>query len=174
MSLRPVSITLAEANAYVLAFHRHAGGLPAARFAVAAADEHGDVRGVAIGGNAKARGLDSRGVLEVNRVCTEGYYNACSFLYARCRRAAKELGYWRAYTYTTDVETGASLRADGWVPDAETGARDWAKERGAGRAAKGGPRIRWRYEIAEPPPDLTWPDELTVVPPPSLFDEVAA
>lgn len=171
MSLRPVPIDRDEANAYVDAFHRHADPLPVVRFSVAAVDRDGNVRGVAMAGNAKARMLDLRGVLEVNRVCTRGYENACSFLYARCRRAAKELGYWRVYTYTTDAETGASLRADGWVRDAATPPRDWSKERGAGRTAQGGARVRWRYDICDPPRSLTWPE---FPKPDSLFDGVAA
>lgn len=174
MSLRPVPLTVDEANAYVDAFHRHAVPLPVVRFSVATVDGTGHVRGVAMAGNAKVRGLDKRGVLEINRICTRGYDNACSFLYARCRRAAKELGYWRCYTYTTDKETGGSLRADGWVPDGETAARDWEKERGPGRTVKGGCRIRWRFDIAAPPADLIWPRELVPVPDPSLFDELVA
>lgn len=161
MSLVPVSITLAEANAYVGKFHRHSKErMPGARFALAAVDADGLVRGVAIGGDPKARMLDTRGVLEVNRVCTEGYRNACSFLYARCRRAGRELGYWRAYTYTTDRETGSSLLADGWRPDGETAARDWEKERGPGRSASGGPRIRWVVDMAACPPVAVWPEAL--------------
>lgn len=44
-------------------------------------------------------------------------------LYGASARAAKALGYRRAYTYTLAEESGASLRAAGWELDAELPAR---------------------------------------------------
>ncbi len=47
---------------------------------------------------------------------TDGTKNANSFLYAACRRAVQALGYLRIITYTLKTESGASLRAVGWMP----------------------------------------------------------
>lgn len=170
--LRAVPITRDQANLYVERYHRHAGRLPVTRFQVAVADESGLIRGVAIAGNPKARELDDGWELEVNRVCTDGCRNACSFLYARCVRFGRAAGFTDAWTYTADRETGASLKASGWTIDGQTEARDWAKERGAGRTASGGPRVRWVIRLAEPF-ETRWPEALHGPAPASLFDAAA-
>jgi hypothetical protein len=65
-------------------------------------------------GRPRARRIDQINTVEVLRLCTDGTHNACSFLYAACRRAAKELGYERIITYILDSESGTSLKASGW------------------------------------------------------------
>jgi hypothetical protein len=148
--------------------------MPAARFATAAVSDDGLIRGVVIAGNPKARALDGAWELEVNRVCTEGYRNACSFLYGRARWYGKAAGYCLLYTYTTSEEDGASLKASGWTFEAETDGRDWGKERGPGRAAKGGPRGRWTIRLADPlPTPVHWPAKREAELPDSLFASVA-
>ena len=47
-------------------------------------------------------------------LCTDGIANGCSFLYSRCARIAKLMGYQKIITYTLATENGASLRASGW------------------------------------------------------------
>jgi hypothetical protein len=170
--LRAVPCTRDEANAYVRHLHRHAGVLPVHRFACAAVTADGVVRGVVIAGNPKARALDGGWELEVNRVCTEGYRNACSFLYARAIRFAKTGGFTVVYTYTTEEEDGGSLRAVGFRPEADTDARDWERERGPGRTAAGGPRVRWSLKVAEPlSVPVQWPHAVVEARPASLFEE---
>jgi hypothetical protein len=171
VSLRAFPITLDEANAYVRRIHRHAPQrMIACRFATAAVSDDGLIRGVVIAGNPKARALDGAWELEVNRVCTEGYRNACSFLYGRARWYGRAAGYCLLYTYTTSDEDGASLKASGWTFEAETDGRDWAKERGPGRTAKGGPRGRWTIRLANPlPVSVRWPEELQAERPDTLF-----
>lgn len=120
MSLRLVPVTLAQADAFVDHYHRHNDPPGRARFAVGCADDTGLVRGVAVAGNPKARMLDDGATLEIVRVCTDGARNASSMLYGACARAAKSLGFVRVITYTLDAETGASLRAAGFVPVART------------------------------------------------------
>lgn len=172
--LRAVPITRDQANAFVAQVHRHAQQrMVSTRFQVAAADQAGLIRGVGIAGNPKARALDGGWELEVNRVCTDGYRNACSFLYARCVRFGRAAGFATMYTYTTDKETGASLKASGWEVDAETAARDWSKERGADRTASGPPRVRWIIRLCDPF-EARWPEALTEPAPASLFDGAAA
>lgn len=63
--------------------------------------------------------------LEAIRLCTDGTENACSFLYAKAARVAKELGYKRIYTYILENESGASLKASGWTFDGETKGGSW-------------------------------------------------
>ena len=93
--------------------------------------------------------------LEVNRTCTTGERNANSMLYGAIWRAAKAMGYTRCITYTQADETGASLRAVGWLKEAELPARgSWAEsskklkslrdKEGSGGVA----RVRWAIQAA--------------------------
>lgn len=141
MSLVIVPISLAEANAYVEANHRHHKPVPGAKFCIAVAARHdiGDprpggagfgmstdlVHGVAIVGRPVARRQDDGWTLEVNRCCTDGTKNACSALYGAAWRAAKALGYRRLITYTLPAEGGASLRASGWRCLGERRSGNW-------------------------------------------------
>ena len=157
--MRTAAISLGEANAYVVAFHRHNGRLPSAKFAVACCTDDGIVLGVAIGGLPKARMLMDGGTLEVNRVCSDGSRNVCSFLYGACIRAAKALGYWRAITYTVESEAGASLRAAGWTSDGSAGGGSWIRSSRADGATNDhdtGLKNRWSIRWAQPV-RLTWP-----------------
>lgn len=172
---RAVPLTLAEANAYVTAVHRHNGKIPMARIAVGAIDETGTLRGVALATRPVARGLGHPTTLEVARVCTDGAPNLCSFLYARIVRAAKELGYARLVTYTLTEEDGASLKAAGWVMVSDeqrrrerggSRTRDWT-ERGRESLKHLGPRNRWEISLAEPVM-WSWPEG--ILPERSLFD----
>lgn len=82
--------------------------------------------GVAQVGRPLARFLDDGETLEVLRCCTDGTKNACTFLYSRCARVARELGYRRIITYILDSETGISLKASGWHCEAENvGGKTW-------------------------------------------------
>lgn len=75
-----------------------------------------------------ARALDDGLTLEVNRTCTDGTKNANSMLYGAIWRAAKAMGYRKCVTYTQHDESGASLRAVGWVRAKELAARgSWAQ-----------------------------------------------
>jgi hypothetical protein len=96
------------------------------------------------------------GLLEVTRVTTDGTPNACSMLYGAICRAAKALGYTSVITYTQEGETGASLRAAGFHPEAELPpARPWTQPSrpryeenlfGERRRPKG-PKTRWRRTL---------------------------
>jgi hypothetical protein len=123
MKVTPIS--LAEANAFVGAHHRHHKPVAGCKFCVAVSDDGGVVRGVAIVGRPVARRLDDGWTLEVNRCCTDGARNACSMLYAAAWRAAKALGFRRMITYTLPEEGGASLRASGWRLVGERGGGNW-------------------------------------------------
>jgi hypothetical protein len=148
--LRPTTIT--AAREYVAEHHRHnrppVGGLFAA-----GVESDGQLVGVAIAGRPVARALQDGRTIEVTRCCTDGTRNACSMLYGAITRAAKALGWRVAYTYTLDneAESGASLRASGWVEDERIAPRaGWdtpSRRRDNDRTPDGG-RIRWRKELA--------------------------
>jgi hypothetical protein len=126
VTLQLVPATREEANAFVLAHHRHHDPVIGHIFAVAAAVDE-TVVGVAIVGRPVARMLDNGWTAEVTRVCTNGARNACSFLYGACWRAARALGYRKLITYTLASEGGASLRAAGWRCVGEAGGGSWSR-----------------------------------------------
>lgn len=115
-----VPVTRDQARLFVNEEHRHniAPQAMSVIFQVGVAEE-GDLVGVAIGGRPAARALCDGMTLEVLRTCTRGAKNANSMLYGACARAAKALGYLRLVTYTLADEPGSSLKAAGWVRDAD-------------------------------------------------------
>lgn len=100
--LELVPISLKEANAYVERYHRHHKPVVGHKFSIAAAVD-GEIVGVAIVGRPVSRYLDDGWTLEVNRLCTNGYRNACSFLYSAAWRAARNLGYKKLMEELTEV-----------------------------------------------------------------------
>ena len=106
-------VELKDANEFIEAYHRHHKSVIGHRFSLGAYDGE-KLCGVAIVGRPKAREIDYKKTVEVTRLCTDGTPNACSFLYAACRRCAKELGYERIITYILESENGTSLKAAGW------------------------------------------------------------
>lgn len=88
LTLTPV--TLATANAFVNAHHRHHKATAGHKFSIGCAKD-GELVGVAIVGRPVSRYLDDGWTLEVNRLCTTGEKNACSILYAASARAAKAM-----------------------------------------------------------------------------------
>lgn len=125
--LTVVPITLRRAKAFIAQHHRH--NKPPAGWKFGIGLVSGDVLvGVATAGRPIARYFDDGLTLEINRTCTDGTPNANSKLYGAVWRAAKAMGYCRAITYTQADETGASLRAAGWVKIKELPARkSWAE-----------------------------------------------
>lgn len=131
MKLCPV--TLKQSCAFVAMLHRHNKPPRGHKFSIGLkADEPvpglGDMLvGVAMVGRPVARALDNGVNAEVTRTCTDGTRNANSMLYGAAARACKAMGYEKLYTYTQAGESGASLRAAGFVRDADLPARgSWA------------------------------------------------
>lgn len=143
VSLFLIPSNLDDANAFVRKHHRHSRPVVGQKFSVAVADDEG-VRGVAISGRPRARGLQDGWTIEILRVCTDGARNACSKLYSACCRSAKGMGYRLAVTYTLASESGASLRAAGFHAVAEVKDRQWGCESRprAERDLVGG-KVRW-------------------------------
>lgn len=111
--LRP--ITFKQANDYVESQHRHHGKCPPGyhNFCVGVESEDG-LEGVAIVGRPTNRNNHDGYTLEVIRLASGGYRNACSMLLGACARASRAMGARRIITYTLESEGGASLRAAGW------------------------------------------------------------
>lgn len=126
--LELVPITFEEANTFVERHHRHHQPVTGHKFSLAVAwHSSAFIVGVAIVGRPVSRMLDNGWTLEVNRVCTDGTRNACSFLYGASWRAAKALGYKRLITYTLAEEGGMSLRGAGWKVVGERGGGKWSR-----------------------------------------------
>ena len=127
MKIKP--ITIKEANQYVSKYHRHHGAVAGCKFALAVYD--GDIcHGVAICGRPISRHLDNGLTIEINRLCTDGLTNACSFLYGACCRVAKAMGYEKAITYILSSEPGSSLKASNFTLEADNvGGEQWTGKR---------------------------------------------
>lgn len=113
LSVRPVS--LKQANEFVENLHRHHRKTQGHKFSEGCFDENDVLHGVAIVGRPVSRFLDDGCTLEVTRLCTDGTFNACSILYSRCAKIAKEMGYTKIITYILEEEQGTSLKASGWT-----------------------------------------------------------
>jgi hypothetical protein len=113
------------ANEFVLLHHRHHGKVRGCKFCLGVVDEENTLRGVAVVGRPVSRHLDNGLTAEVTRICTDGYVNACSFLYAACARTAKSMGFEKIITYILESENGASLRASGWYCGGPCGGGNW-------------------------------------------------
>ena len=128
MGLIVKPITYKEACAFVNDNHRHRKAPVGHKFSVAAYDGE-RLCGVVMVGRPVSRVLYDGLTLEVNRLCTDGTKNACSLLYATAWKGAQALGYRRIVTYTLESESGASLRAAGWICDGKAGGTHWTGKR---------------------------------------------
>ena len=124
--IRPT--TLRFANEYVAKYHRHHKPSAGHKFSICCMQGE-KVVGVAICGRTVSRYLDDGYTLEVNRLCVDGTYNACSKLYGACARIAKEMGYNKIITYILKSENGASLKASNFICEGEAGGEVWTGKR---------------------------------------------
>lgn len=108
-----VHVELREANAYIERLHRHHKRIQGHRFSIGV-QQQGVLVGVAVVGR-PVGGTHQSDWVEVTRCCTDGTYNACSFLYGAAARAAKALGFLRIQTFILEDELGTSLKATGWT-----------------------------------------------------------
>jgi hypothetical protein len=145
LQARPIE--LRDANAFVDRLHRHHDPVYRDKVRVAAYD--GDkLVGVAQLARPVSRILDDGNTVEVVRLCTDGTHNACSFLYGRAARVARELGYSKIITYILDSEDGASLRAAGWHMEASTKGGSWdCPSRHRATTAPTVPKQRWVKDL---------------------------
>ena len=139
--IKPIS--LKDANAFITAYHRHHKAVRGCKFCISLVDEDNNIVGVAICGRPVSRYLDDGDTLEVNRLCTNGYKNACSRLYGACCRIAKEMGYKRVITYTLESESGASLKASNFVCEGTAGGKIWTGTRCRDNGVPPEMKTRW-------------------------------
>lgn len=139
--IKPIS--LKEANTFVTAFHRHHKAVRGCKFCISLVDENDIVIGVAICGRPVSRYLDDGLTLEINRLCTDGTYNACSILYGACVRVAKEMGYKKVITYILESENGASLKASNFICEGKAGGKIWTGSRNRDNGVPKEMKTRW-------------------------------
>ena len=151
-------ITLRQANAMIGAHHGHNEAVRGWRFGVGLSRD-GELVAVAVAGRPVGQGFDGYRDIEITRVCIDEagvHRNAASRLYGALCRASTALGYRTAYTYTLAEEDAASVRAAGFVLDAELGAREsWNMPRRprqdqtlfGPRKRPTGPKYRWRRDL---------------------------
>ena len=125
--MRAVPIELKEANEFVERLHRHHAPVHRDKIRIGCEADDGHLCGVIQMARPVNRCLDDGFTIEVVRCCTDGEPNACSFLYSRAARIAKEIGYTKIITYILASESGASLKASGWKKEAENvGGGSWS------------------------------------------------
>lgn len=113
-SLETIPLNFKEAKEFVNRYHRHHISPQGYKFAVGVSTGD-EIIGVVIAGRPVSRFKDDGKTLEVTRLCVKpGYKNACSLLYAKVARIAKEMGYYKLLTYTLESENGTSLLATGF------------------------------------------------------------
>lgn len=149
MNLKPFRVELKGANEYVARLHRHHAPVTGHRFSLGVQKNTG-LCGVAICGRPVGRMIPQSDVLEVNRCCTDGTRNACSWLYTAAARCAREMGFRAVITYTNVEEDGASLRACGWWPEVMPLLSDYSfssskRERAPKKGKDMGQKIRWLW-----------------------------
>lgn len=146
MKAEPIELKIA--NDYVAKLHRHHPPVYRDKFRLACIADDGHMCGVIQAARPVARHLDDGKTIEVVRCCTDGESNACSFLYSRMARIAKEMGYRKIITYILDEESGSSLKASGWHKEAETKGHDWScKSRPRNTKAPKCNKQRWSKEL---------------------------
>ena len=117
--MKAIPLELKKANQIVEQWHRHHDPVHRDKFRIGCVDEKNEIVGVIQCARPVSRYLDDGLTIEVVRCCTNGTKNACSFLYSRAARIAKEMGYMRIITYILQSEDGTSLKASGWHIDKE-------------------------------------------------------
>ena len=156
--MKTIPIGFRAACDYVERVHRHHRPPRGHKFSIGLVDK-GSVVGVIMAGRPVNRNLDDGLTLEVNRLATDGTFNACSMLYGAVSRAAKAMGYWRVVTYTLPSEGGASLRASGWELDAVTAGGQWVDWGPVKRSNDWptGSKSRWIKRFEPSRPSITLP-----------------
>lgn len=151
--LRP--ITVKAATAWVKATHRHLPTVQGGLFAVSV-EQGPELVGAGIVGN-PARVWQGTGRCVISRVAVTagldrvGTHAApvCTMIYGSLCRAARALGYREAWTYTLPEESGASLRAAGFIDMGLTRAEEWDRpSRARSAAVRPEAKRRWMRPLS--------------------------
>jgi hypothetical protein len=122
--MKAVPLELKAANAFVDRLHRHHKPVLRDKFRIGC-EVDGMLVGVVQVARPVSRMLDDGATIEVVRLCTDGTPDACSFLYGKAARIAKEMGYSKIITYILESESGTSLKAAGWNKEGDTEGGAW-------------------------------------------------
>lgn len=147
-----IPLELREANEFIGRLHRHHKPVQGHRFSIGAVREDTkELVGVCTVGRPVARKTNPKEVLEITRMCTDGTYNACSFLYACAARIGKELGYISIQTFVLDTETGSSLKASGYKLVGKSSGGQWVHTDGKPRRSDQPtcPKNKWSKDLNE-------------------------
>ena len=144
MEIRP--ITFRAACDFVSLHHRHHKPTVGCKFSIGLFDGDNMV-GCAICGRPVSRHLDDGLTCEINRLCTDGTYNACSMLYGACCRVAKEMGYKQIITYILESENGASLKASNFTCEGLAGGTHWTGKRDRGQDIPAEMKTKWSRKL---------------------------
>lgn len=146
LELRPVTVRAACDRVRIL--HRHLPRVVGGLFGVTVWVD-GELVGVGIASQPKARQSNDGYTVEISRIATDGHPNACSRLYGALCRAAAAIGMRRAVTFTRLDEPGTSLRAAGFREDGVTQEQSWDRPQRSRRELQSQVR-RWVRELSEP------------------------
>lgn len=144
MDIRPISFRVA--SEFINKNHRHHCATVGCKFSIGLFDGEKMV-GCAVCGRPVSRFLDDGLTCEINRLCTDGTYNACSMLYSASCRVARAMGYKRVITYILQSENGASLRASNFICEGEAGGTHWTGKRNKGQDIPKEMKTRWVKEL---------------------------
>lgn len=144
MEIRP--ITFRQASDFINRYHRHHRETVGHKFSVGLF-EGDQIIGCAVCGRPVSRYLDDGMTCEINRLCTDGTYNACSMLYGACCRIAKNMGYRKIITYILKSEPGTSLKAGNFICDGEAGGKIWTGSRNKDNGVPQEKKIRWHRDL---------------------------
>ena len=146
MEIRP--ITFVQACDFIKEHHRHHRPTVGCKFCIGVFDTDNMV-GCAVCGRPVSRHLDDGWTCEINRLCTDGTYNACSMLYGACCRVAKAMGYRTIITYILETECGASLKASNFVCDGIAGGTHWTGARNRGQDIPKEMKTKWSRRLSQ-------------------------
>lgn len=124
IKIKAIPLELKDANAFVARLHRHHDPVYRDKFRIGCTVD-GKLVGVVQCGRPVNRHLDDGKTIEVTRLCADGTFHVCSFLYSRAARIAKEMGYEKIITYILASEPGTSLKAAGWHKEADVKGGTW-------------------------------------------------
>lgn len=144
MEIRP--ITFKEASAFINQHHRHHKATVGHKFSVGLYEGE-KLIGCAVCGRPVSRHYDDGLTCEINRLCTDGTYNACSMLYGACCRVAKAMGYKKIITYILESECGASLKAANFECEGVAGGKKWTGVRDRGQDIPAEMKQRWAKKL---------------------------
>lgn len=144
MQIQP--ITFRQACDFINLYHRHHKATVGCKFCIGLFDGS-EMVGCAVCGRPVSRHLDDGLTCEINRLCTDGTFNACSMLYGACCRVAKEMGYKLIITYILESENGVSLKASNFKCDGVAGGTHWTGSRNKGQNIPKEMKTRWSKNL---------------------------